>query len=197
MSRPACHAGGTGCSREEVTAAQRERIIAATAEAMAELGYAATPVAEILRRAGVSRETFYEQFESKQDCFVAAHEAALARLADAVSPVLGEHGPPIDRFDAMLGRYLDAVAANPALFRLFLIESYAAGPEVARRRAVALQQVVDVLHRLLRPHLDRFACEALMAAVITMVTMRLAAGDVAAIRGLRRPLVELVSRSLR
>jgi AcrR family transcriptional regulator len=189
--------GRHSLSRAEVTAAQRDRIITATAEAMSELGYAATPVAEILRRAGVSRETFYELFHSKQDCFIAAHEAALARLVDAVSPVLGEHGAPIMRFDAMLGRYLDAVAANPSLFRLFLIESYAAGPEVARRRAIALQQVVSVLHRLLRPHLDRFACEALMASVITMVTMRLAAGDVAAVRGLRRPLVELVSRWLR
>jgi AcrR family transcriptional regulator len=188
--------GRHGLSRDEVVATQRDRIIAATAEAMAELGYAATPVAEILRRAGVSRETFYEQFGSKQDCFVAAHEAALARLADAVSPVLGDHGAPLYRFDAMLGRYLDAVAANPALFRLFLIESYAAGPEVARRRAMALQQVVDVLHRLFGRTLDRFECEALMAAVITMVTMRLAAGDLAAVRGLRRPLVEMVSRWL-
>ena len=189
--------GRHGLSREHVTATQRERIIAATAEAMAERGYAATPVAEILRRAHVSRETFYELFGSKQDCFIAAHEAALSRLADAMAPVLGEHGAAIDRFDAMLGRYLDAVAANPALFRLFLIESYAAGPEVARRRAVALQQVVNVLYRVLRPHLDRFACEALMSAVITMVTLRLAAGDIAAIRGLRGPLVELVSRSVR
>jgi AcrR family transcriptional regulator len=189
--------GRHGLPRAEVVAAQRARIIGATAEAMAELGYAATPVAEILRRAGVSRETFYEQFGSKQDCFIAAHEAAVARLTDAVSPVLGEHGPPIARFDAMLGRYLNAVAANPALFRVFLIESYAAGPEVARRRAVALQQVVSVLHRLLRPALDRFDCEALMATVITMVTMRLAAGDVAAVRGLRIPLVELVSRWMR
>jgi AcrR family transcriptional regulator len=197
MSQARLPRGRHGLSRDQVTAAQRERIIAATADAMAELGYAATPVAEILRRAGISRETFYQQFESKQDCFVAAHEAALGRLADAVRPVLGEHGPPIDRFDAMLGRYLDAVVANPPLFRLFLIESYAAGPDVARRRALALQQVVDVLHRLLRPALDRFACEALMAAVITMVTMRLAAGDVAAIRGLRGPLVELVRRSVR
>lgn len=185
--------GRHGLSRVEVRSTQRQRIIAATAAAMAERGYAATPVAEILRRAGVSRETFYEQFASKQECFAAAHEAALARLDDTMRPLLGEHGAPIVRFDAMLGRYLDAVAADPALFRLFLIESYAAGPEVARRRAVALQQVVDVLHRLFRKDLDRFACEALMAAVITMVTMRLAAGDVAAVRGLRRPLVELVS----
>lgn len=182
-------------SRDEVVNDQRDRIIAAMAEAMAEHGYAATPVAEILRRAGVSRETFYEQFASKQDCFIAAHEAALDRLAHSVR-LLGVHGKPLERFDAMLGRYLHAVVADPALFRLFLIESYAAGPEVARRRAIALQSVVDTLHRLFRGRLDRFECEALMASVITLVTMRVAAGDVRAVATLRQPLVELVSRWL-
>src|SRR3954453_9402858 len=43
---------------------------------MAEKGYVATSVADVLRAAKVSRETFYEQFDSKEDCFMSALEAA-------------------------------------------------------------------------------------------------------------------------
>lgn len=182
-------------SRDQVVQDQRERIFTAMADAMADRGYVSTPVAEILRRAGVSRETFYEQFSSKQECFVAAHQAAVDRLAESVS-LLGVHGPPLKRFDVILGRYLDAVMANPPLFRLFLIESYAAGPEVARARAIGLQWVVEVLHRLFRGRLTDFECEALVASVISLVTMRVAVNDPRAVASLRHPLVEMVSRWL-
>src|SRR5438128_2010518 len=69
-------------SREEVAHSQRNRLIRAMAEAMADKGYVETSVADVLERARVSRETFYQQFSSKQDCFVAAYgEAASAILA--------------------------------------------------------------------------------------------------------------------
>src|SRR5207248_674090 len=67
-------------SREAVVRSQRARLIRAMAEAMAERGYANTSVADVLGRARVSRETFYQQFSSKQDCFIAAYEEAVGRI---------------------------------------------------------------------------------------------------------------------
>jgi AcrR family transcriptional regulator len=53
-------------------------------EAVAERGYAKTTLAHVLRRARVSRETFYEQFANKEDCFLAAYDAAAAIVAQAM-----------------------------------------------------------------------------------------------------------------
>lgn len=185
-------------SRAEVAGSQRERMLQAMAEAMAERGYAATPVAEIIRRAGVSRETFYQQFASKQDCFLAGLEWALDRLGPALRAALRIEGDPVERFDRLVGIYLDALAHEPATARLFLIEIYAAGPDVARRRVELAEQFLDGLVEIFdaRTEADRFACRALLAAIVSLVTGALAADDVDAVRELRAPLVGLVRSGL-
>ena len=71
-------------AREEVVASQRERILRALAAAMAEKGYADTSVADVLSGAGVSRQTFYELFTDKQDCFMSAYEIAVDQILEGV-----------------------------------------------------------------------------------------------------------------
>jgi AcrR family transcriptional regulator len=66
--------GRHGLSREAVEGSQRTRLLRAMVDVMADKGYAGTSVADILRRARVSRETFYELFSSKEDCFMSAFE---------------------------------------------------------------------------------------------------------------------------
>src|SRR3954466_2599731 len=102
--------GRHGLTREEVVGSRRGRVFRAMAETMARKGYAATSVSEVLRTAGVSRETFYEQFASKEDCFMAAFEAA-------VGSVLGAMGGAGGDFPRALRAYLDALAADPAYAR--------------------------------------------------------------------------------
>src|SRR3954467_7324870 len=63
-----------------VSAVQRERLLAAMLRATAEIGYREVSVQDVLERAGVSRPTFYEHFENKEDCFLAAFDTAVARL---------------------------------------------------------------------------------------------------------------------
>lgn len=190
--------GRHGLSRDEVVGTQRRRMVLAMAEAMAERGYVGTPVAEIIKRAGVSRETFYQQFSSKQDCFLAALEDTVVELADELRSALDSPGSPLERFDRLIGSYLDALAAEPAAARLFLIESYAAGPEVLARRVELHQQFIDGLAVLIGVESEsgRFACEVLISAIIAMVTVRIGAGDIASLPALRAPLVELVRSAL-
>ncbi len=75
--------------REFITQHQRARIIAALAEETVEKGYRAVTVADIVSRAGIARNTFYENFSSKEDCFLAASEFAVKearrRVVDAAS----------------------------------------------------------------------------------------------------------------
>ncbi len=126
--------GRHGLSRKQVVESQRGRMLRAMADAMAEKGYANTSVADVIARAGVSRETFYEQFGSKQDCFLAAFDAAGEILLGRVTGAAPDEGTPADRFEQVLGVYLETLASEPAYARLFLVEAHAAGPEAIRRR---------------------------------------------------------------
>ena len=188
--------GRHGLSREQVVQSQRSRIFRAMAEVMAEKGYVATSVADVLRAAKVSRETFYEQFESKEDCFVSALEAAVEVVMASAAAAPPVPGTGLERFDRGLKTLLDAIADQPELSRLFMIEVYAAGPRALERRAALQKRWAQLLDRAFgrRTAADRFANEAIVAATSTLVTSRLAGGDIKGIRALRRPLVELARR---
>jgi AcrR family transcriptional regulator len=188
--------GRHGLSRDVVVNSQRSRMLRAMAEGMYEHGYVGTPVAEIIKRAGVSRETFYQQFTSKQDCFLAALNQTIGELADYMSPGLTAPGTPLERIPLLIGSYLDGVASNPVMARMFLVESFAAGPEVARRRAVLQQRFIDALCDFVGATTPqaRFACEAFIAAIVAMVTIRVASGEIDEIKALQAPLSELISQ---
>ncbi len=188
--------GRHGLAREEVAGRQRARILSALAEVLTERGYVDTPVAAVIERAGVSRETFYQQFSSKQDCFITALEETVGSLAATlVGAVTASGGAPLERFDRMLSVYLDALARQPATARLFLIETYAAGPVAMRRRLELQGQFVDGLVTVFgrSSARDRAACEALVGAAVALVTARFVTGDVAAVRDVRRPVLDLAA----
>jgi AcrR family transcriptional regulator len=190
-------------SREQVVASQRARMLLAMAEAMLEKGYVGTPVAEIIRRAGVSRETFYQQFRSKQDCFIQALDAAM----DILTQELGKAGQeaadgvsevPEDRFRALLHVYLRTLADAPAFARVFLVEVYAAGPAAMERRTRFQRRIADVIAEIFQATSPdhRFGCDALVAATAQMVTACLIADDLDGLRNLEDPLVGLARKLL-
>jgi AcrR family transcriptional regulator len=187
-------------SRAVVVRSQRERLLLAMADAVAEHGYAKTTVADVLRRARVSRETFYEQFANKEECFLAAYDAAAAIVAGELagegdSLVQGDLDETLDR---LLGRYLAALASEPAIARTFLVEVYAAGPQALARRVQVQQRFVDFVAALagVEDGRQRFACEALVAAVTGLVTQRICAGRGAELEELREPLRGLAAGTL-
>ena len=185
-------------SREEVTRSQRNRLIRAMAEAMAENGYAQTSVADVLGRARVSRETFYQQFSSKQDCFIVAYEQAASVILANLDREAASAGTPLERFDRTLGPYLESLAGEPAFARLFMIEVYSAGDEVLERRAEIQRRFADLVSEAFgaRDTSERFACEALVASIAAMVTARLAANDIEGLRALRSGFSDLVREAL-
>ncbi|WP_419992621.1 TetR/AcrR family transcriptional regulator [Streptomyces boninensis] len=207
MSSAPLPSGRHHLTREQVVASQRGRMLAAMAEAMMEKGYVGTPVAEIIRRAGVSRETFYQQFRSKQDCFIQALDSGtdvLARLLelardDRVEQEAG--GAALDasaQFRRLLHIYLRTLSDEPALARVFLVEVYAAGPEAMERRREVQRRFADAIAEIFHAHSPdtRFACDALVAATAQLVTTHLVTGDLGALRALEEPLAELADRML-
>jgi AcrR family transcriptional regulator len=166
------------------------------AEAMHDNGYAGTPVAAVLKRAGVSRETFYQLFTSKLDCFLAAFDLVSEILLGQLASGLSGPGSPIKRFERALEMYVEVLATEPAYARLFLVEIYAAGPDAMQRRSAVQVQIADALGDLLgvATDSDRFACQMVVAAVSAMVTGPLVTHDVEALRRLVPPLLDHVRR---
>lgn len=178
-------------SRDEVSRSQRERLLNAMTEAVAEKGYAKTVVADVVSRSGVSRATFYQLFRDKDDCFRAAYEAHAALVSLVMTTGLEQlrqdpDSAPIDKLDRVLALYLGALASAPALARVFLVEVYAAGPKLIAQRRASLEQFVDVVaatHEgetgLLGTNPDqRFAAELIVGAVSSMVTNIVGVGDI-------------------
>ncbi|HLS78592.1 MAG TPA: TetR/AcrR family transcriptional regulator [Nocardia sp.] len=194
--------GRHGLPREQVIASQRDRILDAMADAMAAQGYVGTSVAAVLKRAGVSRETFYEQFRSKEDCFQAAYARAVERLVARITaaadkrPGAPEEGPDLERMDRLVTAYLDGLIEDPAYARLYLVEVYAVGSKALSTRAQLQVSFVNLIAEVLdaRTEEQRFACAAFTAAVSAMATGRISAGDIDGLRKLREPLVEMVRR---
>ena len=184
-------------SREEVERSQRSRMQLAMAVAMTEKGYVGTSVADILKLSGVGRETFYQHFSSKLDCFMSAFDMAGEMLMSRLEQVSEDaEGTPLERFDHALGSYLDLLADQPAFARVFLVEVYAAGPEALERRAIIQERLVDRIVELLGATTedDRFAFQVLVAAVSNMIIGPIVAQDTKALRGLRKKIVHLVDR---
>ncbi|WP_219825539.1 TetR/AcrR family transcriptional regulator [Nonomuraea typhae] len=179
-------------SREQVVSSQRGRMLKAMRESMMERGYVGTSVTDVVRRAGVSRETFYQQFTSKQDCFVQGLDEAM----DTLSGNLRAAGSR--SFRSLLRVYLRTLAADPALARLYLVEVYAAGPEAMARRTANQQRFAGALAEMFQARTgeQRFACLALVAAVAQLVTAALVQGDMDALLALEEPLAALAERLL-
>lgn len=178
-------------SRAEVADAQRLRLAVAMADAMAERGYVGTPVAAVLQRAGVSRETFYQLYDDKLACFLDALDLAGAVLTTQLADTVSAPGAALDRAERAVERYLGSIIEHPAFARLFIVEVQAAGPIAMQRRAALQGQVVDALAALfdIRTEEGRFACQAFVAAIASLVTVPLATGDLAAVGQLEQPFV--------
>jgi len=129
----------------EVAADQQRRMLAAMAGALAEHGYARATVDDVLKRAGVSRRTFYEQFDDKEDCLCAAYDDAERRFwATATAAAMPASDWP-ERVHAALGAVLSLVSLESETARLFTLEARAAGPAIAARHSAAVDRVAATL----------------------------------------------------
>jgi AcrR family transcriptional regulator len=152
MSAGAASDGGTplprgrhGLSREAVERSQRDRLLSAAVEVTAARGFEATTVADILARAGVGRESFYELFEDRLDCVLAAHETLLDDLVRRTAAAYAGPGDWVERCRATLAALLDWFAADPAAARVLLVELAAVGPEFHERFEAGFDRFVAMI----------------------------------------------------
>ena len=174
--------GSHGLDRDVVEASQRARLLDAVGRAVADKGFAAATIDDIVRGAGVSKKTFYEHFQDKQDCFMAAYEAASDELFARVRDAHASREGWLERTRAGIVAYLRWLAAEPALARVFLIEVAAAGPRAAERRERLRDRWAELMHQLqddaraefpALPRLPDEVFHAVVAAVDDIVVRRI------------------------
>jgi AcrR family transcriptional regulator len=138
-------AGRHGLDRDYVAENQRERILAAVAQAAATLGYANMSVEDIVKTAGVSRRTFYDHFANKEATFLAAYDALSERLLGELATAYAGADSFVEGIQDCLEMLLEFVAAEPAGAHLCVAEILAAGPEALERHDATMRSLATLL----------------------------------------------------
>ena len=144
---------------------QRRRLLLAFVEVLAEQGLENASIGRICKRAGVSRRTFYELFDDRDECLLAAFDAGVERLArpvvaayEAEGGAQGTHGTQrargnqrahswCERIRAALTVLLEQLDAEPDLARMCIVETLKAGPAVLERRAAVVAALVAAVEQ--------------------------------------------------
>lgn len=180
---------------------QRGRMLDAITLVVAEKGYVATTVADVIARAGVSRKTFYEQFKDKEDCYLAAFQLGTDFL---VSRLVGINDPEQDlaqRVEHLLARYLRTLSLSAPAARAFLVEVRAAGAAAQVRLSRILDQFAELFSHGTDiesdPALAPILRTGLVAAINEIVSREILAGRTAELPALEPRLTEFAVRVLR
>jgi len=180
---------------EVVTRNQRERLIAAVAEACAEHGYAETSVADLAARAGVSTATFYKLFAGKGACALEAHRELLGRLLEEVDRACAAEAEWEGRARAAIATVLKLLAADPPTARLLTTEVLALGPAGAERNDAAIEAFAARLRAGREGAGSPAGPDAewsLVAGISMLIGKRVMAGEAARLPELEDELVALV-----
>jgi AcrR family transcriptional regulator len=151
-------------------------------EAVGTVGYEETSVRTVLDRAGLYRQAFYDHFSSKEDCFLQAYEAGLARGEAAVRSAACTEPTWRGQLRAGLGALLDLLDAEPVLGRALIVEVHPAGGGALARRGEAMDRARDFLDRARTDAgsgpaaAPKIAPEAIASGILMVIHSRLASG---------------------
>lgn len=175
--------------RDFVAQNQRERMLLATAELVAERGYQKTTIELIAKTARVALVTFYENFANKEECFLAAFDENVEAAREVFGELLDTEQAWPDQIASSLEIFLEMVVAEQARAKLCIVESQAAGAEALARYQAMLESVAPKLRegRELNPRASRLP-EGLEVAIVGglawLVHQRLVAGRIDGLKGL-------------
>jgi len=130
-----------------VVRSERERLLEAMVRVAAAKGYEATTVADVVEFAGISESAFYDEFGSKEECFLEAYDAVIdvlvAHVTSAFEAAAGEPWP--ERIRAGLGALAELLAVEADIARMAMVEVTAAGDQARERYRAALARFTPFL----------------------------------------------------
>jgi AcrR family transcriptional regulator len=181
--------GHHGLSREQVAESQRERLLAAIAQVVARDGYKAATITEIVKAASISSRAFYENFDSKEECFLAAFDAVVSHLDELLREAARPYPDWPHRVIAALRAAVEFFVAEPDLARVCLVEPITATPVIAARFREVVVGCIPYLEpgraeRADAEELPESTEDSLLGGLIVLTSRSIVTGD--------RPLEELV-----
>ena len=161
--------GPHGIPRPVVTKIQRDRLMRAMAKTVAEYGYQETTVRRLLGRAGLSRRTYYELFDDKEDCFLAAYDEAIDYVLGLAVEAYQQGETPEEKIERGLRGFLQFCADEPDVARMCIVEVLAALMEGALNELRGDEQLSQLsargliggVHELIYTPIDRGETEQL------------------------------------
>jgi AcrR family transcriptional regulator len=184
-------ARSNGLASGRVVEIQRARMLTAMAAVCAERGAANATVAHVVERAGVSRRTFYELFTDREDCFLAAFDEGIERVAAGVLPLWAGGGSWRERLRASLIELLSFLDSDPGTGRLVVVEALGAGHRALQRRGNVLALLFAAVdggraEAKAGSEPSPLTAEGVVGAVLSVLYGRMVEAD-------PRPLLELVN----
>jgi AcrR family transcriptional regulator len=160
---------------------QRERLLEAMVDVTVRYGYTATTIARVIALAGVSRPTFYDYFNDKQQCFLVVLEHAHERLSGEIAHAVRD-APPQQAVDVTITTLIAFEHAHPQSAQLLMNEAMAGGPQVLEARDQALCQIAGIIEqtqRALTPDTvtPDIPARVLLGGVYRLLAQRLRQGE--------------------
>jgi AcrR family transcriptional regulator len=184
-----------GQTPERVAGQQKARLEAAMVEAVARHGYAGTTLRELVRLAGVSKSTFYEHFDSKQECFLATFDEIISQVTERVGSAYREEGDFREKLVAALTAFMNLVVNEPEAATLAMVESLTLGTAGVAHR----ERGSEAFEVMIRQSFDRSPAKdevpattvrAIASGIRGVVYRRLRAGRIEELPGLVDELVD-------
>ncbi len=176
---------------------QRARLLAAAVTAFDELGYGAATVADVTRRARVSRRTFYEQFANCDECLAGVLDDAVASVERELAATVSAGRPWQERVRAGLWTILAFLDRDPALARVCVLQAARGGALLVERRGRALRRLVTIVdegrvERARGVNPSPLTGEGVVGAVLAIVQARIAVRDTRPLTSLLGELMEMI-----
>lgn len=162
---------------------KRQRILDGMLEAVGEVGYESTSVRTVLDRADLYRQAFYDNFSSKEDCYLLAYDAGVRRVETGVRAAAAGEDSWRGQLRAGLGALLDFLDGEPDVGRALVVEVHPAGPPALAKRTAAMERARDFLDQgrieagMNGSEPPRLTPEAIASGIHMVIHSRLAAGD--------------------
>jgi AcrR family transcriptional regulator/DNA-binding MarR family transcriptional regulator len=190
-------AAHNGLRREQVAGIQRVRILGAMVEEAAVRGAGNVTVAQVVARSGVSRRTFYEQFDDREECFLAAFDEAVARVSPGVVEAYRGEKRWQEQIRAALIVLLGFFDGEPAIGRLLVVESLSAGASALERRRRVLGHMVAAVEEgrdrgRTNSGLPSLTGEGVVGAVLSVIHGRIVEASTGRLLDLTSPLMSMI-----
>jgi len=158
-------------SERQAVAHPPERVLRALAAIVAEKGYAATKVAEVVERAGTSQRVFYGHFENKEDAFLAALDSGSAQMLSLVLPAFRRAKSWEESVRAAYEAMFSFGIEEPEYTKLGAVEMYTVGRRALQTRDTVMEGLEALLAPgyELAPQTPPIAAEAIGGAIYALI----------------------------